>query len=208
MPASPRPGRRERRRAETRARILDAALALFIERGFAATTVEDITRAADVAKGTFFNYFPSKEHIFSAFGEMQVGKMAAALEAARSGRTDARTALAALPRQLAVEPGRSPALIRAILQAVTAREAVRCIVATHLLRGRAQLTALFRLAQRQGSVRADVPPAALALQFQRVGFGTMLLWAFFEGSTLERHMQAAFEQFWRGAAPTARRAAR
>jgi AcrR family transcriptional regulator len=208
MPAARRPGRRERRRAETRARLLDAALTLFIERGFAATTVEDITRAADVAKGTFFNYFPSKEHIFSAFGEMQVGKMTAALQAARSGRTDARTALAALPRQLAVEPGRSPALIRAILQAVSGSEAVRRIVSAHLLRGRAQLAALFRLAQRQGSVRADVAPGALALQFQRVGFGTMLLWAFFEGSTLERHMLAAFEQFWRGAAPAARRAAR
>ena len=55
----PRSGRRERRRLETRDRLYRAALELFGERGFLETTVEDITEAADVGKGTFFNYFPT-----------------------------------------------------------------------------------------------------------------------------------------------------
>ncbi|HLJ42079.1 MAG TPA: TetR family transcriptional regulator, partial [Candidatus Acidoferrales bacterium] len=58
--SSARGGRRERRRTETRERIFRAALDLFAERGFMETTVEDITEAADVGKGTFFNYFPTK----------------------------------------------------------------------------------------------------------------------------------------------------
>ncbi|HEV8383818.1 MAG TPA: helix-turn-helix domain-containing protein, partial [Candidatus Acidoferrales bacterium] len=66
-----KPGRRERRRAETREKIFRAALGLYAARGLGAVTVEDITEAADVGKGTFFNYFPSKEHVFEAFGEMQ-----------------------------------------------------------------------------------------------------------------------------------------
>src|SRR5256885_9233530 len=74
------PGRRQRRSAETRERLFRAALKLFTEKGFAETTVEDITNAADVGKGTFFNYFPSKEHILIAFSEMQLGKLQQAVE--------------------------------------------------------------------------------------------------------------------------------
>jgi hypothetical protein len=59
--------RRQRRSAETRERLFHAAVRLFAEKGFAETTVEDITNAADVGKGTFFNYFPSKEHILIDF---------------------------------------------------------------------------------------------------------------------------------------------
>src|SRR3990172_1112098 len=81
MPLTAAPqGRRARRRAETRTRILRAAWALFARQGFFSTTVEQITEAADVGKGTFFNYFPSKEYVLAGFGEMQVGKIAAVLE--------------------------------------------------------------------------------------------------------------------------------
>lgn len=51
----------DRRRARTYARLLDAGERLFRENGFDTTTVEQIAGAADVAKGTFFNYFDSKE---------------------------------------------------------------------------------------------------------------------------------------------------
>ena len=53
-------GRRERKKLETRQRISTAAFALFVERGYEATTVEAIAERADVAKGTVFNYFPQK----------------------------------------------------------------------------------------------------------------------------------------------------
>ena len=64
--------RRQRRSADIRERLFRGALELFAQKGFAETTVEDITEAADVGKGTFFNYFPSKDHILLAFGEMQL----------------------------------------------------------------------------------------------------------------------------------------
>src|ERR1700724_3024013 len=76
--------RRQRRSPETRERLFRAALRLFAEKGFAETTVEDVTNAADVGKGTFFNYFPSKDHILLAFGEMQLGKLEEAVKTARS----------------------------------------------------------------------------------------------------------------------------
>lgn len=57
-----------------RRRLYEAALHLFRTRGFDETTIEQITGAADTAKGTFFNYFPSKEHVLAAcHGEMMGG---------------------------------------------------------------------------------------------------------------------------------------
>ena len=53
-------GRRERKKRETRERIYESARQLFLERGFAAVTVDQIAEAADVAQTTFFNYFQSK----------------------------------------------------------------------------------------------------------------------------------------------------
>jgi AcrR family transcriptional regulator len=51
----------ERRKELTHHRLLEVGERLFREQGFDATTVEEIAIASDVAKGTFFNYFPSKE---------------------------------------------------------------------------------------------------------------------------------------------------
>jgi AcrR family transcriptional regulator len=53
--------RRERKKLETRSALMEAALSLFREKGYDQTTVEEITEQADVAKATFFNYFPSKQ---------------------------------------------------------------------------------------------------------------------------------------------------
>jgi len=46
--------------------LLDAAARLFVERGYEATTVEDIARAAGVAKGTFYLYFRTKDQLLTA----------------------------------------------------------------------------------------------------------------------------------------------
>src|SRR6204780_1607051 len=82
--ATPRAGRRERRRTEIRERLFRSALRLFAERGFMETTVEDITEAADVGKGTFFNYFRTKEHVLATFGAERLAAVQFALEKAKS----------------------------------------------------------------------------------------------------------------------------
>lgn len=63
--AEPRP-RRQRRKEARPSEIVQAALELFIERGFGATRIEDVARRAGVAKGTLFVYFPTKQDLFRA----------------------------------------------------------------------------------------------------------------------------------------------
>lgn len=58
--------RRERRKEARPGELLDAALDLFVEKGFAATRAEEVAARAGVSKGTLFLYFPSKEELFKA----------------------------------------------------------------------------------------------------------------------------------------------
>src|SRR5258708_36443972 len=108
--------RRQRHSAEIRERLFRAALELFAQKGFVETTVEDITEAADVGKGTFFNYFPSKDHILLAFGEMQLSKLEAAIELARRTEEPMPEFLRSLGVRMTQEPTPNPAIILALLQ--------------------------------------------------------------------------------------------
>ena len=195
------PDRRQRRSTETRERLFRAALDLFAKKGFAETTVEDITEAADVGKGTFFNYFPSKDHILLAFGEMQLEKLHSSVEEARQSNEPMPVFLRSLRARMTEEPSRNPAIVRSILQAHLSSLPVREAMAKNHTRAQGLLTQLIRLGQDRGEVRKDLSASEIAYVFRQTVFGTLLLWSLFGDSTLPARLDTAFNVLWTGLAP-------
>lgn len=193
--------RRLRRSAETRERLFRAALQLFAKKGFAETTVEDITEAADVGKGTFFNYFPSKDHILLAFGEMQLGKLESAVEVARSTKEPMPQFLRSLGVRMTQEPTRNPEIIRALLQAYLSTTPVRAAMINLQKRVHAIHSEMIRLGQERGEIRSDIPAEEIAFVFRQTIFGTLLIWSLFGDATLHSRIDAAFNILWTGLAP-------
>ncbi len=62
---------REKKKIETKNKIIEVAGRLFKEKGFNNTTVDEITREAEIGKGTFFNYFPIKEALLIDFAKQK-----------------------------------------------------------------------------------------------------------------------------------------
>src|SRR3954464_897963 len=82
-------GRREELKAQNRAKLLAAARKVFAEKGLGAATARDIVRETDLASGTFYNYFDSKEEVFTALVDELATKARAPVRARRRepGRT-------------------------------------------------------------------------------------------------------------------------
>src|SRR5690242_11989842 len=95
--------RRDKKRTETRERIFGVAMRLFADKGYQATTVDEITEAADVAKGTFFNYFQTKEAVLQDFARLQMSRIEAARDQVKSGE-NLRDVLKQMVRNLYREP--------------------------------------------------------------------------------------------------------
>jgi AcrR family transcriptional regulator len=193
--------RRSRRSAELRERLFRAALDLFAQKGFAETTVEDITNAADVGKGTFFNYFPSKDHILLAFGEMQLGKLRQAVDEARKTQQPLPAFLRSLTTRMTAEPARNPGVIRVLLLAFLSNQEVREAMMDLQARVLALHTEMIQLGQERGEIRNDLPPLEIAQVFRQVIFGTALIWSLYGDATLNSRMDAAFELVWTGMSP-------
>lgn len=200
--APPEPSnRRERHSAERRERLFRAALDLFGRNGFDETTVEDITNAADLGKGTFFNYFPSKEHILLAFGEMQLSKLQSAYEEMCTNDLPVPIFLRSLGARMTQEPIRNPGVIRMLLQAFLADPKVRQPMMDLQNRVTAIHTEMIRRGQERGEIRDDMPPVVLAHVFRQTIFGTLLIWSLYGDATLLSRMEQAFEVLWTGLAP-------
>lgn len=85
-------GRRDTNRRERVKALLDGALPLFLERGIEGTTIDDIAKAAGVAKGSFYRYFESKARLVEALFRPVAEQMEAVLAACDEGLSQARDA--------------------------------------------------------------------------------------------------------------------
>ncbi len=81
-------GKREQTKVQNRQAILDAAREVFSDLGYEACTVRDIIRRTGLAAGTFYNYFRSKEEVFSALADEGAKRFGPILKAIRAANPD------------------------------------------------------------------------------------------------------------------------
>ncbi len=190
--AVPMSGRRERHRAQTRDRLYRAAMDLFAQRGFLETTVEDITEAADVGKGTFFNYFPTKEHILAEFGGERVAAVQRALEKAKSTNGPVINVIRELASNAAGQSDKSAALLRAIFAAHASCASVREELTKRTHTARRILAEIYLLGQKRGEIRRDISAAEMARLTQIVFMGVTISWSLRPESSLRK----TSEEIW------------
>ncbi|MCU1345327.1 MAG: TetR family transcriptional regulator [Acidimicrobiia bacterium] len=164
--------RRERRTAETRRAIVEAAEALFIDHGYGETTIEQIADRADIAPRTFFRYFPTKESVLFAQADAQRLALIAALRQRPAGEHPVPS-LVTVIKSFAAETG-SDVSAFTLRQGIGAEhDSVRAYERTVLETETADALALF-IAERLGvTVAADVRPqvwAGLAMTTFRIAF--------------------------------------
>jgi AcrR family transcriptional regulator len=166
-------GRRERKKLETRERILESGVALFAAHGYDATTMEQIGERADVSRATVFNYFARKEDIvFEWFARMR-GEFARALAGDDQGRFDStsrvRAAFGVLADRYAADPATGRAMVRAWQRAggplVAGESDAPRLVADAM-----------RAGQAAGDISGDVDPDRAALILFDAYLGVLYRW--------------------------------
>jgi TetR/AcrR family transcriptional regulator, cholesterol catabolism regulator len=184
--------RNDRRRRETRRKVLLAAVELFTERGFDAVTIDEIADRADVARGTVFNHFPTKENLCEGLAELQVELVE---EAIADGRISGgpREKVTGVMRLLAGFQGRNPEHCRTVFT-----RALSCMKPGELSGPMRRVFELFNEwveeGQRTGEFRQDVASSELACFLMGLRVQATITWAygFVEGS-LADHVTRVLE---------------
>jgi AcrR family transcriptional regulator len=165
-------GRRERKKEETKRRIFVAALQLFHDKGFEHTTVDEITERADVAKGTFFNYFPRKESVLAYLSEEWLERVE---EQAAQRHLLAADRITGFFVAVASAYGENRTLAHLVVHA-----GMQQMFCSEDVQSRGRLVSLVKDAvsegQASGEFRTDIEPGAIFLALGAVFMGTLFWW--------------------------------
>src|SRR2546423_4131867 len=187
---------RTRQRLETRDRIFAAALAEFRRVGVAAAEIEDIVRAADVARGTFYLHFPTKDHVLMELLRRQQRELGERLRSARVPST--RTFLRRAVDLMGENSVREAALYHELF-ALIARHANEMRSEASALRE--GVTAVFPTCQGPGHVRCDLTPLDLTNVFLPGVYGLLQMKLDSPRAELRQALYRVVDIFVRGVAP-------
>jgi AcrR family transcriptional regulator len=192
--------RRERKKLETEQKLIKAAIELLSEHGVYDVTVEQITERADVGKGTFFNYFPTKEDLLGSIFRSKREQVMMTGDLMREA-TDIKAALKKFVMFAINEPKRTPKMVQSIFSAAMTKPEVREPFCALINEGLNTIKLGIERGQELGQVRKDIEALEMAKFLQQVLFGTQGIWAMGDPtSDLEERISLAFEIFWRGIA--------
>lgn len=175
--SSSSPGTRvERRKRQTRERIFRVALDLFVRKGLDETTVAEISEAADVGKGTFFTYFPTKESIFAQVSEQLLDPMDAALDEATAGGASVEARVLAYFQPAVEWHASNPVLSRFMLGAFMRDRAYVEADRPGQLRLYERLARVLADAQSAGEITSEVDVSAAITAIVGTYFGSLGAW--------------------------------
>ena len=186
--------RRERKKIAVRSQILSTAIDLFSRRGLDAITIDEIAAAADVGKGTIYNYFATKEDIVVAFIADLEARMAPTIARFRPGRRPAHRVLAdyILLHFRLKEPYH--AFVRVFLaQMFMDTERFLPYMMEMQRYTDPLLQSLFAAIEERGTLRAGIDIPQLIQSFKTMHLGLMALWAV-EGPPFEQTTQVVRQQ--------------
>ena len=172
------PDRRGRRKQETRARLLSTAIRLMTEHGFEELTVEAIALAADVGKGTVYNYFSTKEDIVVAFFvdlERSVQRKLAKWATEEASLAGIITSFLEFQFRLKRPHYKFVRIFFAQMFARPDQMYPYIVELQSILDG--PLILLFQSLQQRRLLRSDVPMDLLVLNFKTMHFGLSAVWA-------------------------------
>lgn len=169
-------GRSQKRAAETRRRLYQEALRLFLEKGFEHTTVSEITDAVDVAKGTFFTHFPTKESVMGELGTLVLEQMEACLRSPRLNELAAEAQILALFAAAGRWHERNRELSRLAVQVLAASPGGLEADRPNQIRFHRLLLDLVKRGQQSGEFGDGVAPEVAAQTLAGVYFSAVLSW--------------------------------
>jgi AcrR family transcriptional regulator len=161
------PGLRERKRQQTRQRLVEAAMMLFLERGFEATTLDDIAAAAEISRRSFFHYFTSKEDVVFAWHEATTAALVSAVAARPANESmlaAAENAISSIARELDSDEAIAIAGLKQDNPALQARDQLK-----YEQLERALAEALVRRTGRKGEMLQARLVAMIATGAMRIG---------------------------------------
>lgn len=188
---------RTRQRLATRDRVFSAALREFRRAGVAAAQIENIVRTADVARGTFYLHFPTKDHVLM---ELLRRRQTVIAERLRSGRAVTSRTFLRRSVDLMLEDAKGHgAPLWHELFAVIARHATA-------MRSEASalvevMTQFFAAAQQRGEVRKDVTPFDLTSAFLPGVYGLLQMKLVDPPAELRAALYRLVDIFVRGITP-------
>ena len=180
--------RRARRKQQTRERIVDAAIDLFIAQGYDATTVDQIAAAADVARGYLLDHFPGKEDVTHAWIDRRRDEIHDCIAAATAPDAVARI-VEGLQVATALDDSDSAA------RRPMTRIWIRCGGPFGAGHGQTaeSIRAVLDEGQQAGQLRKDLDTRAAAFLLQDSFIGALCRWAATDTDALEQHLQPALD---------------
>jgi AcrR family transcriptional regulator len=190
--------RRQRKRQAMHQSLLDTAQRLFDEHGIARTTVDDIAEAADVARTTVFNHFPSKEAIALELAADNMQRIAESAQALLESGMPALDVLQATCRSIL-----ESALDQGELSAAVARELLhsdpeRCARAHNLVPVRHIIEAILLQAREEDAVRPDLPLGIVAERFSSLLIFIEAQAATSKATVLKQHLSVCLDMLFNG----------